>query len=196
MLTAGQRAAATAILANRDFLSVLIGDAGTGKTTVLTAIEGAHLAAGGRQFVPLAPTTRAREAITDSGFVGADTIQRFLISEVMQAQAAGRVILVDEAGMLSTQQLDHLTKIAVGVRARVLLVGDPRAVRCRHRGPRRDRPAKAAAPQAAITNVISEGFNSKIQAIKADARGFRRFENYRYRILFHCGKLDLLPVIP
>jgi transposase len=31
------------------------------------------------------------------------------------------------------------------------------------------------------------------ETIKADARGFRRFENYRYRILFHCGKLDLLP---
>lgn len=46
-----------------------------------------------------------------------------------------------------------------------------------------------------ITNAISEGFNSKIQAIKADARGFRRFENYRYRILFHCGKLDLRPPI-
>ncbi len=42
-----------------------------------------------------------------------------------------------------------------------------------------------------ITNAISEGFNSKIQAIKADARGFRRFQNYRFRILFHCGKLDL-----
>jgi transposase len=46
-----------------------------------------------------------------------------------------------------------------------------------------------------ITNALSEGFNSKIQAIKADARGFRRFENYRYRILFHCGKLDMLPAI-
>jgi transposase len=46
-----------------------------------------------------------------------------------------------------------------------------------------------------ITNAISEGFNSKIQAIKAEARGFRRFINYRYRILFHCGKLDLLPDI-
>lgn len=46
-----------------------------------------------------------------------------------------------------------------------------------------------------ITNAISEGFNSKIQALKADARGFRRFENYRYRILFHCGKLNLQPAI-
>lgn len=34
------------------------------------------------------------------------------------------------------------------------------------------------------TNAITGGFNSKIRAIKADARGFRRFENYRTRILF------------
>jgi transposase len=47
-----------------------------------------------------------------------------------------------------------------------------------------------------ITNAVSEGFNSRIQAIKADARGFRRFENYRARILFHCGKLSLMPDIP
>lgn len=46
-----------------------------------------------------------------------------------------------------------------------------------------------------ITNAITEGFNSKIQAIKADARGFRRFENYRTRILFFCGKLDMLPPV-
>lgn len=44
-----------------------------------------------------------------------------------------------------------------------------------------------------ITNALTEGFNSKIQALKADARGFRRFDNYRTRILFFCGKLDLLP---
>ena len=123
-LTPGQRTAATALLASRDFMSVLIGDAGTGKTTVLSAIEGAHLAAGGKPFAPLAPTTRARDAITQSGFVGADTVQRFLVSEAMQAQAAGRVVLVDEAGLLSTQQLDQLTKIAADVRARLLLVGD------------------------------------------------------------------------
>ncbi len=46
-----------------------------------------------------------------------------------------------------------------------------------------------------VTNAMTEGFNSKIQAIKADARGFRRYENYRDRILFHCGKLDLMPVV-
>lgn len=44
-----------------------------------------------------------------------------------------------------------------------------------------------------ITNAQSEGFNSRVQSIKSAARGFRSFENYRIRILFYCGKLNLLP---
>ena len=44
-----------------------------------------------------------------------------------------------------------------------------------------------------ITNAVSEGLNSKIQSIKAMARGFRSFDNYRTTILFYCGKLKLAP---
>ena len=44
-----------------------------------------------------------------------------------------------------------------------------------------------------ITNALTEGFNSKIQSIKSDARGFRNFANYRARILFFCGKLAMTP---
>ena len=44
-----------------------------------------------------------------------------------------------------------------------------------------------------ITNAASEGLNSRIQSIKSAARGFRSFANYRIRILFHCGRLDLKP---
>jgi hypothetical protein len=36
-------------------------------------------------------------------------------------------------------------------------------------------------------------FNASIQAIKANARGFRSFANYRTRILSFCGNLDLRP---
>jgi conjugative relaxase-like TrwC/TraI family protein len=123
-LTAGQRAAATEILGSRDFVSVLVGDAGTGKTTVLSAIEGVHVVNGGKRFLPLAPTTKGRDALVESGFDTADTVQRFLASEALQREAFGRVLLVDEAGLLSTRQLDHLTKVAQDLRARVLLVGD------------------------------------------------------------------------
>jgi transposase len=44
-----------------------------------------------------------------------------------------------------------------------------------------------------ITNAVTEGFNSKIQALRHAARGFRSFANYRVRILFCCGKLSLSP---
>jgi len=45
-----------------------------------------------------------------------------------------------------------------------------------------------------ITNAVTEGLNSKIQSLKSAARGFRNFRNYRTRILFFCGKLDLYPL--
>jgi len=45
-----------------------------------------------------------------------------------------------------------------------------------------------------ITNAVTEGLNSKIQSLKAAARGFRNFRNYRVRILFFCGKLQLYPL--
>lgn len=44
-----------------------------------------------------------------------------------------------------------------------------------------------------ITNAMAEGFNSRIQSLKAAARGFRNFTNYRNRILFFCGKLEMKP---
>jgi transposase len=45
--------------------------------------------------------------------------------------------------------------------------------------------------QHRISNACAEGFNSAIQLIKANARGLRNFTNYRARILFHCGKLNM-----
>jgi transposase len=47
-----------------------------------------------------------------------------------------------------------------------------------------------------ITNATSEGFNSVIQALWYAARGFRSFQNYRTRILFFCGRLNLRPRLP
>lgn len=46
-----------------------------------------------------------------------------------------------------------------------------------------------------ITNAASESINSRIQALKANARGFREFDNYRTRILFFLGKLHMAPTI-
>lgn len=45
-----------------------------------------------------------------------------------------------------------------------------------------------------ISNAAAEALNSRIQALKAAAHGFRSFLNYRTRILFYLGKLDLFPL--
>ena len=44
-----------------------------------------------------------------------------------------------------------------------------------------------------VTNALTEGLNNKIETIKRNTCGYRNKANFRTAILFHCGKLDLLP---
>ena len=44
-----------------------------------------------------------------------------------------------------------------------------------------------------ITSAGAEGLNSRIQAIRVSARGFRNRENFKTAIYFHLGGLDLYP---
>jgi transposase len=44
-----------------------------------------------------------------------------------------------------------------------------------------------------ISNAAAEGLNSKIQTVKANARGYRSFNGFRNSILFYCGGLELSP---
>jgi len=43
------------------------------------------------------------------------------------------------------------------------------------------------------TNARAEGFNTMIQKLKRDARGFRNRDRFRAAIYFHLGGLDLYP---
>jgi transposase len=45
-----------------------------------------------------------------------------------------------------------------------------------------------------ITTAVTEWHNPTIQNIKSAARCVRNFRNYRIRVLFYCGKLDLKPL--
>jgi transposase len=44
-----------------------------------------------------------------------------------------------------------------------------------------------------ITSASAEGINSRIQAIRVQARGYRNRENFKTAIYFHLGGLDLYP---
>jgi transposase len=47
-----------------------------------------------------------------------------------------------------------------------------------------------------ITNAGAEGLNSRIQAIKVSARGYRNREHFKTAIYFHLGGLQLYPTPP
>ena len=44
-----------------------------------------------------------------------------------------------------------------------------------------------------IDNGRTEGYNSLVASLLSAARGYRNFGNLRTAILFHCGKLDMMP---
>ncbi len=123
-LSAEQHQAVSGLAASRHGISVLIGDAGTGKTHALKALQQAHRAKANEDFIALAPTTRATQELQNNGYPQATTVASFLVSPLEQEAALNRTLLVDEAGLLSSRQLAKLVQIAEERKARFILVGD------------------------------------------------------------------------
>jgi transposase len=46
-----------------------------------------------------------------------------------------------------------------------------------------------------VSNGYAESNNARIQEIKKLACGFRNARNFKYAIYFHCGELDMSPVV-
>lgn len=119
-----QRNAVRHVLTSRDWVVGIAGEAGTGKTTLLEELR-RGIERGMHQILALAPSAKAsREGLRAHGFRDADTVSQLFESERMQAEARGKVWLVDEAGLLSTRQADKLFALAQKLGARLVLIGD------------------------------------------------------------------------
>ncbi|MHA7241497.1 MobF family relaxase [Arthrobacter sp. TMS1-12-1] len=135
-LSQGQIDLARAFATDEKLLTLGIGPAGTGKTTSLSLAAEAVRDTGGR-VIGLAPTAAA--AAVMSGDLGADatTIDAFLATHRNQqagtsastgtfALGAGDVIIVDEAGMVTTPKLADVVAVAARNGAVVRAIGDDR----------------------------------------------------------------------
>lgn len=118
-----QRAAVQSVLASKDRLAILQGDAGTGKTTSLRAIIKGIEAQGSLVFA-CAPSSGATDVLRQELTAQAETLQQLLVNADLQQRLKGRVLIVDEAGMISTKQMHDLCILAQQQGCRVLLVGD------------------------------------------------------------------------
>jgi conjugative relaxase-like TrwC/TraI family protein len=118
-----QRAAVRELLASTSGVVILQGDAGTGKTTCLKTVVAGIENAGGTVFA-CAPSAGATEVLRQELTPDADTLQQFLANEVIQRASRGRVLLLDEAGLVSVRQMRDLCRLAARNDNRLLLVGD------------------------------------------------------------------------
>ncbi len=140
-LSREQREAVNGLLASTSRISILAGDAGTGKTTCLKAVVAGIEAAGGQVF-GCAPSSGAVEVLRQELTPHADTVQQLLVNPALQRETRDRVILVDEAGLVSVNQMRDLCRLAGANGNRVILIGDTKqhasveagdALRCLHK---------------------------------------------------------------
>jgi ATP-dependent exoDNAse (exonuclease V) alpha subunit len=122
-----QQRAVNQILDSRDFAMNLRGAAGTGKTATLQEID-RGLSEGGRGVMAIAPTRSAVEELQKVGFREAMTVSRLLEDQSAQATLRGRLLIVDEAGMISGRQMEGILKLAEREHARILFSGDTRQI--------------------------------------------------------------------
>jgi ATP-dependent exoDNAse (exonuclease V) alpha subunit len=143
-LDPGQRRLVTAFATDPRLLTVGLGPAGTGKTTAMRAYLHT-LAADGRRLVPLATSAASAAVLAADLGVPAENLHKFLHEHragpyaaqlrlgqpvpsklALYAVGPGDVILLDEAGMAGTANLDTLVTIAHQRGALVRLLGDHR----------------------------------------------------------------------
>ena len=110
---------------------LVVGPAGTGKTTALAPAV-AQLRADGRAVFGVAPSATAAEVLSDETGLVADTLDKLLIEHRLNRPPdhrydlpVGATVIVDEAGMLPTAKLAELADLADLKGWRIALVGDP-----------------------------------------------------------------------
>ena len=130
-LPAGQEALAREFALSERLLVAGIGAAGAGKTASVSLAVETIQAAGGR-VIGMAPTAAAAKVLGDELGIGADTVAKVLSANTDGAKAGplsirpGDVLLIDEAGMVSTRDFDALVTIAAERGALVRVMGDDR----------------------------------------------------------------------
>jgi ATP-dependent exoDNAse (exonuclease V) alpha subunit len=122
-----QKRAVGFVLNSRDCAVGICGAAGAGKTATLQELRRGVVEAG-RKVMAVAPTMSAVEELHKVGFSGAVTVERMLHDQQMQSVAAGSVIILDEAGMVSGRQMSELLQFVERSGSRVVFCGDTRQI--------------------------------------------------------------------
>jgi len=164
-LSTEQQVAVTAVVTSGRVLDVLVGPAGTGKSTAMAGVRAAWEAVyGPGSVVGLAPSAAAADVLAEAVGVPTENTAKWLSEQANQPQrrvrldryvallnrasptlatrrlrdrttqllaehrrwalTPGRLVIIDEASMAATRDLDQITQHAAAAGAKVVLVGD------------------------------------------------------------------------
>ncbi|TFC87466.1 MobF family relaxase [Cryobacterium sp. TMT4-31] len=127
VLADDQLSALTAIAGSGRAVDVLVGPAGAGKTTAMSALrhvwEATHHAG---SVVGLAPSAAAAQVLAEDLGIPTENLAKWWQNHLDHGETfhAGQLIIVDEASLAGTLSLDRITTVAACAGAKVLLVGD------------------------------------------------------------------------
>lgn len=115
------------VLNSRDRAVNVCGAAGTGKTATLQELRrGLH--AVNRDVLAIAPTMSAVEELQKVGFTDAITVERLLQDHRIHDALKGKVLILDEAGMVSGRQMWEVLQFAEKHSVRIVFSGDTRQI--------------------------------------------------------------------
>jgi len=123
-----QKHAVEFVLRSRDRAVSISGAAGTGKTATLQELRRGLMEAG-REVLAVAPTMSAVAELQKVGFADAITVERLLQDPRNRDGIRGKVIILDEAGMVSARQMANLLRLADERSLRLVFSGDTKQIR-------------------------------------------------------------------
>ncbi|AZH79006.1 conjugal transfer protein [Microbacterium sp. Y-01] len=127
MLGDDQAAALTKIALSGRMVDVLVGPAGAGKTTAMSALRRAWEHEHGHgSVVGLAPSAVAAQVLADDLGIQTENSAKWLDTHDRTGETfrKGQLVIVDEASLAGTLSLDRITTLAAEAGVKVLLVGD------------------------------------------------------------------------
>jgi conjugative relaxase-like TrwC/TraI family protein len=167
-LNKGQREAVTLIATTQNRVAAINGVAGSGKTTMLSAVN-KIVATKNYEAVGVAPSAVAAQELGKTG-IQSQTIASFLNSEKSPLTSKS-ILIVDEAGMVSAKDMHSILLKAEEVGAKVVLVGDTQQLKAVEAG----RPfAQLQANDIAMVNMdeIQRQTNAELRnAVELASRG-------------------------
>lgn len=170
-LNDNQKNAIDHILKSKDEVTIITGEAGVGKTTLMKeAVNG--IKENKKNVFAFAPSAEASIGVLrKEGFINANTVSQLLVNKKLQEKTKDNVIWVDEAGLLGTRTMAKLFDVAKEQNARIILTGDTKQHKSVERGDAmRLLTDRAGITTPRVTQIQRQKGNYK-QAVKNISQG-------------------------